>query len=104
MDAHGSGNVDALQKAMESILLELQEGLGLRAKQNKEGLPNIFLEAKEKYRDESNADQTAGENTADDDDDVIIILDEEEVRNLRAQNRDSTSSGLDTAGPVIEMT
>jgi len=85
----------ALQKELQTISFELEEGTALPSKQNKDRVPLIFIQAKQDYDKENDIKEDgkktnhkeASNNDDDDDDDDIQVLGEEEIRQLQQQKR-----------------
>ena len=100
--ADAKGDASALQEEMEKIVLDLEQGMYLQEHQNKDGIPRMFVSAKEQYGSSEQAG--AGGTSGDSDDDDIVVLDEEQVRQIRAENSDGSRPPLDTAALVVEMT
>ncbi|CAB9506989.1 expressed unknown protein [Seminavis robusta] len=95
LDKYSTGGSAALKGELETLTNEINEAMCLPSKQNKENIPLIFLNARDKH-------QTPGEKAAeedDDDDDVILVLDESEIRRTSQSAQDLKPGGA----ALIEM-
>jgi hypothetical protein len=97
LDAFAKGGTEALMKELDFLTEEVNEATCLQSQQNKEGIPLIFLNAKDQHQPPTET----GDDNNDDSDDDIKVLDEAEIRRER-ESILQRSTGENTAA-VLEI-